>query len=339
MNNVLDFSIRANPLGMPPKLEEILSRVFSGCGNAAFDDNFINLREIIASRHGAHFTRIALNSDEETLLLSLVRAARGARTALLPVPCPASYVRVLEKAGLRIRRMPLSERDGFHFLPGQLKDALRGCDLLLMGNPAFPSSALFPPAPLLSELDDWLYRGGRLILDERAIDFTYGSVTNSLWSGVRNEKNVVILRSFTDFLSLRLLPLCYAVGDSDWIAGARDAENGLPVPPVWQFLTPALEHLAAFRVKTTDITASVLENFTGRMRHIAGMRALNSEANWVLCRFERDDIPTDDYFNFLKKKGITVPRCIDGCYFTVAAKHSEDMNRLVDVSRELLMPK
>ena len=339
MVKILDFSVRANPLGTPEAIKTALTAAIREQCAAPVDPDFTALRQTIALRHGVQSGQIAVSQREEELIALLAASAGGARRALLPVPCPRSYERVLKRCGLDVKSFALPLKHNYRIPRGALAEALDGCDLLILGNPAFPSAALMPPAELLSELDRWLAGGGWLILDERAVDFTYGSITNSLWSGLRREPRAALIRSFTDSLALALCPLCYAVGGENWIAALRARQFAPALSPLAHYLAPALEHIMPFRSSTVDAVTRLMPRLIGRLRRISGLRPLPSDANWVLCRLERDDITAPELAAQLRRRFIIVPPCIDERHFTLGLRVPIETDRFIKAAREILMPK
>ncbi len=335
---LVDFRRRVNPLGTPDAVRDALLAGIAAGVAEPFDADFTELREMLARRHSASVAQIAAAQTEEELI-TLLLASSGAERALLPFPCPPAYTRALGRAGVSVKRLELQPRRAFRLAAGELKEALSGRDLLLMGNPAFPSGALIPPGKLIDEIADWLTDGGRLILDERAVDFTYGSVANSLWSAVRNQPRTALIRSFTSLVSLSACPLCYAVGDRSWIAAARARQFHPALPPLAACLTQPLSKLVRFRSETVDCVSELRERLIARLRRVAGLRPLPSDANWVLCRLERGDMTADDLAALLRRRGVFVGVLADGRHFYAAVRAPAETDRLVRALREILMPK
>ncbi len=338
MPNTLDFSICSNPLGMP---ESVRTALLEAVTDAQPDDydGFEELRTTIGARHGTVLSHVALAQDEEELFTLLAAKSKGVRRALLPTPCPKSYERALISAGIAIKKFRLRAENKFTFSRGDLAKSLSDCEMLLMGNPAWPASTLISPSELLTELDAWLGRGGWLILDESAIDFTYGSVTNSLWSALRREARTAIIRSFTNSLALHLCPLCYAVGGEAWIADVRRAQFKPELSPLACHLSPALSRLTGFRAQTVEYVTHLMPRLIGRLNRISGLRPLTRDANWVLCHLQRDDWTVEQLAAALKDHDILISPCIDGSYFTLALRKPIETDRFVKAAREILMPK
>ena len=107
MIKILDFSVRANPLGTPEAIKTALTAAIRDQCGAPVDPDFTALRQTIALRHGVQGGQIAVSQREEELIALLAASAGEARRALLPVPCPRSYERVLKRCGLDVKKFAL----------------------------------------------------------------------------------------------------------------------------------------------------------------------------------------------------------------------------------------
>jgi histidinol-phosphate/aromatic aminotransferase/cobyric acid decarboxylase-like protein len=339
MMKILDFNECLNPLGMPESVHAALAGALENLPDLPPDPDFTALRTVIAQRHGVTEERIAVSSCEDSLIALLAMTAGKVSRALLPVPCPPAYEKALNMAGIAVKKLQLEYKHGYRILRGSLAEALKGCNLLLMGNPSWPASALMPPADLLAELELWIENGGWLILDERAIDFTYGSVTNSLWSALRQVPRTALIRSFSNSLALTVCPLCYAVGGTGWIQAVRARQFVPAVSPLAHCLVPALEHLTAFRGQTVECVSHLMSLLAGRLRRISGLKPLPHDANWVLCCLERDDYDAAALSAQLKRRGILIHPCIDRRCFTLGLRPPIETDRFIKAAREILMQK
>jgi len=338
VKNIVDFTRPVNPLGMPQAVREaLLNTVQSGLPEP-FDGEFTDLRETIAVRHRAQLSQIAVSRVEEELI-TLLAVSCGAKRALLPMPCPESYKRAMVRAGATVKELRLSPRHNYRLVHGELREALRGCDLLLMGNPAYPSGALVPPAQLLEEVEEWASRGNWMIVDESMLDFTYGGIANSVWSGFRHVSRAALIRSFTASLALDACPLCYAVGGAGWLAQVRSLQFQPALSPLAACLTHALEKLISFRSDTIDSVAELRNKFVGRLRRVSGLRPFPSDANWVLCSFERNDMTLRELADQLRRRWIIVEPCIDDAHVALPLRPAADVDRFIRTVREILMPK
>ena len=344
MENIIDFSNRANPLGMPQYVREALTRALCE-NNMPYSQNaFYSLRRTIASRHGAYPGQTLLSQTAGELIY-LLGSSSSANSALLPFPCPEYYRAALERAGIKVKLHSLNRKNGFRVQSRELMTAMKDCDIIVLGNPAFPSGLLMPPAELLECLDEWMLRGGWAIIDESAIDFTYGSTTNSVWSGVRREKRAAVIRSFTDLYAMQACPLSYAVGGEEWMSRARSMQFDPCIPPITGSIISAMdERIQAFRGETVTCVKDLMSSFSGRLRRINGIHPLSTDTNWVLCRMDeqRESRPmcnAHELAALLAEKGIIIRPCIDSFHFTLALKTMLENDRLIKTTRDILMPR
>ena len=124
MIKILDFSVRANPLGTPEAIKTALTAAIRDQCGAPVDPDFTALRQTIALRHGVQGGQIAVSQREEELIALLAASAGEARRALLPVPCPRSYARVLKRCGLDVKKFALPLKHNYRIPRGALAEAL-----------------------------------------------------------------------------------------------------------------------------------------------------------------------------------------------------------------------
>ena len=334
----IDFTIHTNPLGTPDFIKTIIDDAIARNDISTDNDEFYNLRTMIARRHGAGVQQVAIAQSAKELIFHLADSSTAKRV-LLARPCPNTYAAALKHVNITVKELSLHKKNGYRIQLDELQDALREVDMLIMGNPAYPSGALIPPASLIDCLSDWIIGGGWLILDESAIDFTYGSTTNSIWSAVRHEERVAIIRSFTDFLAMPLFPLNYVVGGKNWISESRSRQFSPYVAPLAGCITPALDHITPFRTATVDCVTRLMPRFLGRLRRISGIHPFPTDANWVLCHIESPIADAVTLTQRLAMHGITIATCADKEHFTLALKVPIETDKFIKTTRKILMPK
>ncbi|HVH23450.1 MAG TPA: aminotransferase class I/II-fold pyridoxal phosphate-dependent enzyme, partial [Pseudonocardia sp.] len=132
-------------------------------------------------------------------------------------------------AGHRPERVILEARTGFRLDPALIP---ADADLIMIGNPTNPTSALHPAALLRT-----LVRPGRLlVVDEAFMDAVPGEPETMISPDLRG---VLVLRSLTKTWGLAGLRAGYAVGDAEVIAAMAVQQ------PPWSVSTPALAAIAA----------------------------------------------------------------------------------------------
>ena len=102
-------------------------------------------------------------------------------------------------------------------------------------------------------------------------------------------------------------------------------------------LASPLEKLIGFRTETVDCVTELRNRLIARLRRISGLRPLPSDACWVLCTLERDDLTVYDLASLLHRRGILIEPCMDGAYFTLALRPLPDLERFIRAARDILM--
>ena len=131
--------------------------------------------------------------------------------------------------GQRPERVLLNAEDGFCLDPALIPD---DADLVLIGNPTNPTSALHPAA----RVSDLLRPGRVLVVDEAFMD-AISDESESMISPTMG--GLVVLRSLTKTWGLAGLRAGYAVGDPAVVAAMRAQQ------PPWPVSTPALAAIRA----------------------------------------------------------------------------------------------
>ena len=87
----------------------------------------------------------------------------------------------------------------------------------------------------------------------------------------------------------------------------------------------------------SNCVSELRNKLIARLRRISGLRPLPSDACWVLCTLERDDLSVPDLASLLYRRGILIEPCMDGAYFTLALRPLPDLERFIRAARDILM--
>ncbi|MBB1242109.1 threonine-phosphate decarboxylase [Streptomyces durbertensis] len=210
--------------GTPPHwLRELLAASLDSL--AAYPDDRA-ARRAVARRHGLEPDRVLLTAGAAEAFVLLARGLDVSRPVVVH-PQFTEPEAALRDAGHRVRRVLLTEEDGFRLDPGAVP---ADADLVVVGNPTNPTSVLHPVATLAA-----LAAPGRtLVVDEAFMDTVPGE-TESLASRVEAlPGRTVVLRSLTKTWGLAGLRIGYLLSDPDTVSllAARQ--------PLWPVSSPAL---------------------------------------------------------------------------------------------------
>lgn len=240
-----DFAVNVRLDRPPAWLRARLATALDDLGRYPAASHDTAAREAAAARHGRR--------PDEVLVLG--GAAEG--FALLPAlrPTLAAVVHpsftepevALAGAGVPVHRVALSAGDGWALRPDLVPDA---ADLVVLGNPTNPTSALHPAAAIRA-----LARPGRvLVVDEAFADAVPGE-PESL-AGAADVPGLLVLRSLTKTWGLAGLRAGYALGAPDLLASLA---RHRPQWPVGTLVLAAVEACSApSAVAEADLGARAL---------------------------------------------------------------------------------
>ncbi|ATE52610.1 hypothetical protein CNX65_04340 [Actinosynnema pretiosum] len=250
---LVDFAVNVRAPSPPDWLAARLAARLADLGSYPTRADELAAREAAAARHGR-------TPDQ---VLPLNGAAEG--FALLPELRPALAAVVhpsftepevaLRDAGVPVHRVQLAERDGYRLDPALVPDE---ADLVVVGNPTNPTSALHPAEALRA-----LARPGRvLVVDEAFMDAVPGE-RGSL-AAAADVPGLLVLRSLTKTWALAGLRAGYLLGEPDLLARLAARR------PQWPVGTLVLEAITACCEPAALAEAAALAELTAaRAAHAA----------------------------------------------------------------------
>ncbi|MFF1697468.1 Rv2231c family pyridoxal phosphate-dependent protein CobC [Streptomyces sp. NPDC058257] len=215
----LAVNVRANT--PPAWLKRHLAASLDGL--AAYPDGRA-ARAAVAARHGVAPDRVLLTSGAAEAFVLLARALK-VRQPVVVHPQFTEPEAALRDAGHVVGRVLLREEDGFRLSGATVP---QDADLVVIGNPTNPTSALHPAASIAE-----LARPGRyVVVDEAFMDAVPGE--REALAGRTDVPGLVVLRSLTKTWGLAGLRIGYVLSDPETIATLAAAQ------PLWPVSSPAL---------------------------------------------------------------------------------------------------
>lgn len=333
IDGILDFSANINPLGPPAWLRSVISSTISAAVHYPDPDCTALIRAISEYYNVPEESVLPGNGSTELLYL-LPRVSKTTR-AFIPVPSYADYGGAAKIAGLPVEKFVLKEENGFIPDINRLESALRGGELVLIGQPNNPTGILWQAEDL--RLTAARHQDTLFVIDEAFADFVEDIDTLTQ----KRPQNVIVLRSFTKFFAIPGLRLGCAIGEPAVIGAMRK------IMPPWSVNTFAQAvGVAALQDKTY---AEESRRYVRRMREellpqletIPGLAVYPGRANYLLCRLEGRRINAPTLAKRLLKRGIAIRICnnfdgLDDRHFRVAVRTEEENELLCQAIRSEL---
>ncbi|MBI2865173.1 MAG: histidinol-phosphate aminotransferase family protein [Chloroflexi bacterium] len=333
---VLDFSVNANPWGPPPGVRETISRVAI---DRYPDPEAKALRRRLASVHEVDVTSILVtNGSVEAIWCACLAFAGPGDCVLICGPTFGEYEVAARMIGAEVVRLRAKEEDGFQPDVSRilLTISQRRPRMVFLCNPNNPTGVYLSRDEVEAILDLLCQHDGALVLDEAYVDFV-----RDRWSPVDmiSGGHLLILRSLTKNFALAGLRLGYVLAEAELVSHLRR------VKPPWSVNAVALEAgLAA--LSQAGFVEGCLESIWRARDYLAGafrrqgFSVVDSSANFFIAR-------VGDARGFragLLEKGCLVrdctsfglPKCV-----RVSPRRMNDCERLVqelDITPKLTSP-
>ena len=224
-DGLVDLAVNVTDEPQPAWLTHALSDAMTRIG--AYPDPRA-AEKAVSRRHGRSPAEVLATSGAAEAF-TLVARARPWRHPVVVHPQFTEPEVALTAAGHAVHRVVTRAEDGFRLDPEAIPDE---ADLVVIGNPTNPTSALHP----VTDLRRLLRPGRVVVVDEAFMDAVPGeraSLTGVPMPGL------VVLRSLTKLWGLPGIRAGYVVGDGEVVAELRRQQ------PPWSVSTPALAVLVA----------------------------------------------------------------------------------------------
>lgn len=220
----------------------------------------------------------------------------------------------------------------------------KGLSALLLINPDNPSGNFIPREEVLS-LAEWAAGEKiRLVLDESFVDFSDGSVSNSLLENGVLEKypNLVVIKSISKSYGVPGLRLGVAASSDSALVSALRGEAS-----IWNVNSFAEFYLQIFNKYKADYIQSCYrfarekKTFADELSRVPFLRVIPSQANYFLCEVTSRFTSRELTAALLEKHNVLVKDCSakasfsSADYIRIAIRGREDNARLASILMEM----
>jgi histidinol-phosphate aminotransferase len=306
-----------NPFGPSPRAVEAI-RAASTSMHAYPDDNCIDLRYALAARHDVRPKQVLVTAGSAGMLSLLCQTLlEPGLNAITSAVSFIVYGMAVRSVGAQLIETPL-RNDGFD-LDAILKTINRDTRIVFLANPNNPTGTMLD-ATVIDRFLAQVPSHVAVVLDEAYCDFAvhFAALRKIEYSRsldyVRQDANVVVLRTFSKAHGLAGLRVGYGVGPTELLGYCERMANTYSVSSVAQAaaLTALddqshVEHAVSNNVTQAQVLADGLLEL--------GYRAVPTAANFICCDLGEDACV---FAAQLKEKGVSVrplsawgaPNCI-----------------------------
>lgn len=333
-DKIIDFSSNINPF-IVDSMDKIVA-VGVGSLQKYPDIKYRRLRKNIADYLGVDDSQVIPGNGATEIIYLLMRSLSG-RLAIIN-PTFSEYRKGAEIAGLSVVDFVMDWKKDFKLDLDEIYRRKDEFDSIFICNPNNPDGSVREIKKLLEFAEK---EGKLLIVDETFIEFADSEKERSLVNMVEKSKNLFIIRAVTKFFGIPGIRLGYGISSNRELLQKMYDEK-----EPWTINSFA-DSASDFIFKEEDYIRKSKEYFSkervcmiNEINKIDGIKAFNSDANFILVRFENRNV-LDVKENLLKRAGLLIRDAsnfigLDSSFARVAIKNHEQNTVLVDAIRSVL---
>lgn len=333
-DKIIDFSSNINPF----IVESMDKIVAAGVENLQKypDIKYRRLRKNIADYLRVDDSQVIPGNGATEIIYLLMRNLSG-RLAIIN-PTFSEYRKGAEIAGLSVVDFVMDWKKDFKLDLDEIYRRKDEFDSIFICNPNNPDGSVREIKKLLEFAEK---EGKLLIVDETFIEFADSEKDRSLVNMVEKSKNLFIIRAVTKFFGIPGIRLGYGIS-----ANRELLQKMYDEKEPWTINSFA-DSASDFIFKEDEYIRKSKEYFSkervcmiNEINKIDGIKAFNSDANFILVRFENINV-LDVKENLLKRAGLLIRDAsnfigLDSSFARVAIKNHEQNTVLVDALRSVL---
>ncbi|MBG7617129.1 MAG: histidinol-phosphate aminotransferase family protein [Chloroflexi bacterium] len=326
--DVMDFSVNSNPLPLPQKVKDIMSKTVI---DRYPDSESSELKAELAKVNEVTEANLLVSSGAMEIIRLAAQAYLSPEDrAILTRPTFGEYEIACRMSGARLEFIGTGEDDGFKIDIEKIIKVIKRLKpkILFLCNPNNPTGKYLSKAEIEKILD--ALKDNLLVLDEAYIAFT-----ENAWKSVDliTKGNLLIVRSMTKDYALAGLRLGYAIADEDIINTLKK------VCPPWN-VNAAAQQVGLYMLKDkeylkdSEIEINMAKKYVIESMNTFNYRVIPSSTNFFIM--EVGD--ATGFRNKLMAKGILVRDCSSfglPKYVRIAPRTIKECHRLVEAVKNL----
>lgn len=340
LKKLIDFSVNINPLGLPPKVKEVILKNI---------DNLLHYPEpesAYLKKDLANFYNISshnlLVGNGSIEFIHLVPQALKVKEALIITPTFSEYEFALKANGVRSIFVNTIEGNDFKINVTEIKKFIPRVDLIFLCNPNNPTGIVMPLDEILALTDLCKKYGVVLLIDEVFMDFVEKCEESTLVTESIQNKSVLVLRSLTKFFAIPGLRLGYLIGHRDLISKIAQFQYPWNVNALAQAVGREVLKDKDFILKSKEFVFKERRYLFDKLKRIKGLKVYPPSANFIFCKLKDANVSNAGMLTKrLIKQGVIIRNCdnfrgLNDKFFRVAVKNRKENILLVSNLRKIL---
>ena len=333
-DKIIDFSSNINPF-IVDSMDKIVA---AGVGSLQKypDIKYRRLRKNISDYLGVDDSQVIPGNGATEIIYLLMRNLRG-RLAIIN-PTFSEYRKGAEIAGLSVVDFVMDWKKDFKLDLDEIYKGKDEFDSIFICNPNNPDGSVREIKKLLEFAEK---EGKLLIVDETFIEFADSEKGRSLVNMVEKSKNLFIIRAVTKFFGIPGIRLGYGISSNrELLQKMYDEKEPWTINSFADSASDFIFKEEEYIRKSKEYFSKERVCMINEINKIDGIKAFNSDANFILVRFENRNV-LDVKENLLKRAGLLIRDAsnfigLDSSFARVAIKNHEQNIVLVDAIRSVL---
>lgn len=333
-DKIIDFSSNINPF-IVDSMDKIVA---AGVGSLQKypDIKYRRLRKNISDYLGVDDSQVIPGNGATEIIYLLMRNLRG-RLAIIN-PTFSEYRKGAELAGLSVVDFVMDWKKDFKLDLDEIYRRKDEFDSIFICNPNNPDGSVREIKKLLEFAEK---EGKLLIVDETFIEFADSEKDRSLVNMVEKSKNLFIIRAVTKFFGIPGIRLGYGISSNrELLQKMYDEKEPWTINSFADSASDFIFKEEEYIRKSKEYFSKERVCMINEINKIDGIKAFNSDANFILVRFENRNV-LDVKENLLKRAGLLIRDAsnfigLDSSFARVAIKNHEQNTVFVDAIRSVL---
>ena len=333
-DKIIDFSSNINSF-IVDSMDKIVA---AGVGSLQKypDIKYRRLRKNISEYLGVDDSQVIPGNGATEIIYLLMRNLSG-RLAIIN-PTFSEYRKGAEIAGLSVVDFVMDWKKDFKLDLDEIYRRKDEFDSIFICNPNNPDGSVREIKKLLEFAEK---EGKLLIVDETFIEFADSEKDRSLVNMVEKSKNLFIIRAVTKFFGIPGIRLGYGISSNrELLQKMYDEKEPWTINSFADSASDFIFKEEEYIRKSKEYFSKERVCMINEINKIDGIKAFNSDANFILVRFENRNV-LDVKENLLKRAGLLIRDAsnfigLDSSFARVAIKNHEQIIVLVDAIRSVL---
>jgi len=345
VDQLIDFSISTNPLGVPKKAIESIRQHLNLIHHYP-DPDPEWLLEALAKSAGVKPNNVVVgNGSTELIYLFNEVFLENGYEAVIPVPTFSEYKAAIERFGGKMVFVNCDPANNFKLNLEELEKSItKKTRIIFLCNPNSPTGWLYEKDDILRIIKLAAEENVLVFVDEDYIDFVDDGKRYSMAEYVNEYNNLFVLRSLTKFFGLAGVRIGFGIGSPDLVKILKRVIMPWSVNSLAMFATAEAVKDIDFIKRTRLLVSKSRKEMREMFKPITWLKVYPSETNFLLVEIIREDLTSAQLAEGLAKKGLLIRDCkdFDGLnnrFFRVTVRRPEENRKLVEQIKSFSNPK